>query len=47
MLNKGRQFADIDFSNWAETRHTLETSNAGIEGTVGTEKNGQRKLFIK
>ena len=47
MLNKGRQFADIDFTNWAEARHSLETSNIGIEGTVGTEKNGQRKLFIK
>ena len=48
MLNKGRQFANIDFTNWAETRHTLETSNVGIEGTVGTANgNGQRKLFIK
>ena len=48
MLNKGRQFADIDFTNWAETRHALETSNVGIEGTVKTANgNGQRKLFIK
>lgn len=48
MLNKGRQFADIDFTNWKEARHTFETSNVGIEGTAETEnKNGQRKLYIK
>lgn len=47
MLNKGRQFADISFTNWKQTRHSLETSNVGIQGTESTVSNGQRKLFIK
>ena len=46
MLNKGRQFADIDFTNWGEVRHNLETSNAGIRGT-STNETGQRKLYVK
>ena len=46
MLNKGRQFADIDFTNWGQVRHTLETSNIGIKGT-STSETGQRKLYVK
>ena len=46
MLNKGRQFADIDFTNWGEVRHNLETSNVGIKGT-STSETGQRKLYVK
>lgn len=48
MLNKGRQFADINFANWGEVRHNLETSNSGIQGTIDTvDDQGRRKLFVK
>ena len=36
MLNKGRQFADIDFMDTSDVRKALSTDNAAIKGTSTT-----------
>ena len=45
MLNKGRQFADIDFNNIDDIRKALSTDNAAITGTTSTD--GNTDLFVK
>lgn len=44
MLNKGRQFADISFTNWEDVRKAFATSGSAIEGISAS---GQKKLFVK
>ena len=44
MLNKGRQFADISFTNWDDVRKAFATSESAIEGITAS---GQKKLFVK
>ena len=46
MLNLGRQFGEVDFSNIDEARKALSTSDAVIAGN-STDKNGNRSLWIK
>lgn len=45
MLNKGRQFADIDFTNIEDVRKALSTDNAAIVGTGST--GGNKDLYVK
>ena len=45
MLNAGRQFAEINFTNEQAVREALSVDNAAITGTGST--NGQRDLYVK
>lgn len=46
MLNKGRQFAEIDFTNITDVRKALSTDTAAIQGT-DSNKAGQRSIYVK
>ena len=45
MLNKGRQFSDINFTNLSEVRAALETSDSAIKGI--SSKKGKKALYVK
>ena len=45
MLNKGRQFADIDFTNVEDVRKALSTDTGAIAGTSTTD--GNTDIFVK
>ena len=45
MLNKGRQFADIDFANWDQVREALATDGSAIKGA--SSKGGKNTLYVK
>ena len=46
MVNKGRQFADIDFANWSQVRHSFETNKLGIQG-ASTDVGGKQAIYVK
>ena len=46
MLNKGRQFANISFSNVESVRQALATSNSAIKGKTA-DTNGNKNLYVK
>ena len=45
MLNKGKQFADIDFIDTDDVRKALSTDSAAIVGT-DVNANGQRSMYV-
>ena len=46
MLNKGRQFANISFSNVDSVRKALATSDSAIKGKT-VDANGNKNLYVK
>ena len=46
LLNKGRQFADINFTNVKEVRKALSTSDIAVKGK-SKEDGGEGNLYIK
>ena len=46
MLNLGRQFGEVDFSNIDEVRKGLATSDIAIQG-VSSDKQGNRSMYVK
>ena len=46
MLNKLNQFGDVSFSNIGDVRKALSVDE-GVIGGLGTEENGQKKLYVR